>query len=192
MSRELPPVWLLDVDGVLNAVSSKPDGSVWPRNAWLEGVAEGWPIKAAEPVLRFVRDVHAAGVAEIRWHTTWQEAAQGELTQLLGFPDLPLQPCPEFHSGVNAAGGSSLGPGDWWKLPAAHRVLRDEGRRLLWTDDDLKTESYRFNGLGGLSLGEALDRSSLLVSPNMRTGLSYKNLVQIGEFLGCSDLVPVR
>ena len=74
------PVWLLDIDGVLNAAAKKPDRNVWPAADWIEGRAHeaggaAWRILAARPVVDFIRGVHEEGRAEIRWHTTWQHDA---------------------------------------------------------------------------------------------------------------------
>jgi hypothetical protein len=188
------PVWLLDVDGVINAIGTKPDPSVWPRDTWSHtrvSVTDGssWPILTASPVIDFLRAAHDSGAVEIRWHTTWQSDAPKVLAPLLGLPDWPVHPCPEFHGAVNAVGGSSVGPGAWWKLPAALRVVHDENRRLIWTDDDLHMESFSRNGLGGLTLGGHPAGSTLLVSPHVRLGLTKKHLTQITEFIGRADLL---
>jgi hypothetical protein len=194
---DLVPVWLLDVDGVLNAIAKKPDPSVWPKDTWLTGTARAggkhWPILAAQPVLDFVLAVHSAGAAEIRWHTTWQSDAQGALSTLLGLPQFPLTHSPEASAGLAPLGGSSSGYGEWWKLPAAQRVLSEEGRRLLWTDDDLAFEATRayWSSLPlPLPPGLAADRSSLLISPRENLGLTRRHLADIADFLGCSDLLP--
>lgn len=189
MSTNDVPVWLLDVDGVLNAVAKRPDPSVWPRSAWSRHVVRQWPLLVAEPVLAFVRAVHAVGAAEIRWHTTWQHDAF-ELAVKVGLPEFPVLDCPEFHApSVAPYGGSSVSGSDWWKLPGALRVVGDEGRKLVWTDDDLEVEARR-DALGGLPLGVADGGRSLLVSPRMRLGLTPKHLREIAGFLGCPDLLP--
>jgi hypothetical protein len=188
MTDSTLPVWLLDVDGIVNAIGRKPDPSVWPRDQWVVGSAQGWPILAATPVLDFIRAVHSQNLAEIRWHTTWQETAQGELTDLLGLPLLPVMPCPEFHSNVAPAGGSSLSGDGWWKLPAALRVVHEEKRQLIWTDDDLEIESRRKGGLQGLPLNLSGSESTLLLSPRMSQGLGRRHLRMIAEFLNRPDL----
>ncbi len=170
------PVWLLDFDGVINAITGKPDPSVWPREEWVRGTAfadgVGWPVLAARPVLAFVHEVHTAELAEIRWHSTWQQHANTVIRPLLGLPEFPVQPSPERTLGPMYQG--------WWKLPAAERVLHEEGRPLVWTDDDLATErARRPRGLGTVA-GAA---STLLVSPRQNTGLTPKHLRQIREFL---------
>lgn len=181
--RPQVPVWLLDVDGVLNAVTPAPDPTVWPRAAWLDtsATADGarFPICAARPVLDFLSEVHVAGAAEIRWHTTWQHDAVTTLAPALGLPELPVQPAPEFHAPAAVGyGGLARGPA-WWKLPAAERVVGEERRALLWTDDDLMFE----RGTAGLG---AVDRCAdrLLISPQTSLGLTPRHLREIRAWLG--------
>lgn len=174
MTHDTPPVWLLDVDGVVNACTKKPDRNVWPADAWVhtEAQADGhaWPILAARPVLELIRRVHATGAAEIRWHTTWQEDTAG-LEAALDLPHLPVQDAPEYRAW-------NLGrAADWWKVPAVERVLRDERRSVLWTDDDidwnLRRDRDRLTAFGSLTL----------ICPNERTGLTPKHLRHIATLL---------
>ncbi|MEV4756455.1 hypothetical protein AB0J86_15255 [Micromonospora sp. NPDC049559] len=177
----LPPVWLLDIDGVINAVSRKPDRGVWPADQWITGEANAdgvdWPILAARPVVDFIRETHESGRAEIRWHTTWQRDA-ANLAKLLGLPEFPVQPCPEFAAERQLlAGAAPVGP-TWWKLPAAERVVGDEGRALVWTDDDARWELRDQDR-------DALSRlaPTLIVAPRTHLGLTRKQLRKIDAFL---------
>ncbi len=180
---ELPPVWLLDVDGVINAISERGDCATWPADQWrrhevthLNGTT--WPILAAEPVLDFLREVHHAGAAELRWHTTWQNSAQHRLAPALGLPDWPVAGSPEFTDQHDSGYGfAAQVRRTWWKLGAVERVIREEGRRLLWTDDDI-----RYGG------DEELERvlsapGVLAVSPTPTTGLDRGDLASIADFL---------
>jgi hypothetical protein len=132
------PVWLLDVDGVLNAATKKPDRNVWPLDDWAEGCAHDgrrqWPILFARPVAAFIREVHEQGRAEIRWHTTWQQDA-AVVGKLMHLPDFPVAEAPEWHAFL-AADRVKLHDDEWWKIGAAVRVVEEEKRPLLWTDDD--------------------------------------------------------
>ncbi len=174
-TTDRPPVWLLDIDGVINACTKNPDRSVWPADQWHRNPARGgdrvWPILYAQPVIDFIAGVHAAGRAEIRWHTTWQEYAQN-LAEAVGLPTFPVQDAPEYRTWDR---GRAAG---WWKLPAARRVLVDEGRPLVWTDDDITWELVRERRDEFRALG-----SALLIAPSDLTGLTPKHLHQIGEFL---------
>jgi hypothetical protein len=171
MKRE--PVWLLDIDGVINALDHLgPPNRDWPASSWRLVEAESahqirWPIVAAQPVLDFIELVHATGRAEIRWHTSWQEFAVN-VSRSLGLPEFPLQPAPEFDEPVSLT---------WWKLPAAQRVLA-EGRSLIWTDDDFRQELTRIERRRLKACGRAL-----LLCPNTMTGLRQRHLKRIEDFL---------
>ncbi len=166
------PVWLLDIDGVVNAgYRGDPPIDVWPE--WIATSAHNervWPINAAVPVLDFIRRVHDEHHAEIRWHTTWQEKA-ANVGSALGLPDFPVHPAPEFDGGMRSF--------EWWKLPGVWRVLDDEGRRLVWTDDDIGTE-LRFAERAALETRPEV----LMVTPPSSTGLRPQDLERIAEFLG--------
>lgn len=172
----LPPVWLLDVDGVVNAASKKPDRNVWPADQWVHGRADDgrreWPILFARPVADFIRRVHEEGRAEIRWHTTWQEMAVG-IEKLLDLPSLPLQESPEWQ--VHLRGDTE----EWWKIGAALRVVEDEKRPLVWTDDD--ADNWHLERPVRDRLTSA--GPCLIVAPSVTTGLTPKHLRKIDAFL---------
>jgi hypothetical protein len=166
IAMDATPVWLLDIDGVVNVITEAPDSTVWPAKAWVRAEAtcagSPWPLLAARPVLDLIRRVHRAGLAEIRWHTTWQEGAIG-VGAALGLPPFPVEPCPWF--------------GDrWWKLIAVERVL-SQGRPLLWTDDDAERR------LGDEGYELPMSPDALIVSPRSSDGLTAAHLRRIAAFL---------
>lgn len=170
-----PPVWLLDIDGVINAVGRTVATNAWPKESWRQlryrdrsSTGSGLQITVALPVLDLIREVHEAGLAEVRWHTSWQDAAP-RLAVELGLPVFAVAAAPEFHAGTRQG---------WWKVPAVRRVLADEGRAVVWTDDDAShdlghTERAELAALGRL----------LIVSPDPLTGLCKRHLAKISEFL---------
>lgn len=168
------PVWLLDIDGVINALEQfGPPTRAWPAGCWRSVEAESahqirWPIRAAQPVLDFIWLVHTDGRAEIRWHTSWQEFANN-VSHSLGLPEFPVQPAPEFDEPEGST---------WWKLPAARRVLEQEGRRLIWTDDDFGAELSRADRRELRSSGQIL-----MQCPDTMTGLCRRHLKRIEAFL---------
>lgn len=174
----LHPVWLLDVDGVVNACARNRPPKAWPHDQWLHArvTADGhtWPIWAAQPVIEFIRRTHVGGYAEVRWHTTWQGFTDG-LEAALGLPQLPTQEAPEF-----VEQGESLKRGEWWKWPAVRRLL-DEGGPLVWTDDDAGSE------LTDPQKMQLLRDDVLMISPWVHVGLTPHHLGQISEFLGMEE-----
>jgi hypothetical protein len=168
-----PALWLLDVDGVVNAVAKNVVRDVYADWVCLDAKAGGqlFPIKAAQPVLDFLREVHESGLAQIWWHTTWQEDAP-LLGKQLGLPEFGVWRAPE--SNWNYAEHRS----QWWKTPGALRAksIADEfGSKFVWTDDDIPYELSKIDR-------PAFD-GGLLVSPNQRHGLSPKELETIAAFL---------
>lgn len=77
------PVWLLDVDGVLNV----------PRPGWHEAPRSGrahlpvgeYRLRWAKSVVDRVRQLGTSGAVEIRWATTWVDWI-GEIERLMSFP----------------------------------------------------------------------------------------------------------
>ena len=167
------PVWLLDIDGVINAVSRKPPKHVWPEDQWTTGKARdkgrNWPMLGALPVMEFIRRVHETGQAEIRWHTTWQDKAL-EVGEMFGLPEFAVAKAPEFLERETDV---------WWKLPAAERVVREECRPLIWADDDITWSLAHYDVDAELRA----HAPALLISPDETTGLMRKHLRQISDFL---------
>lgn len=182
-ARTDPPLWLLDVDGVVNVLARGAAPDSWPADQWLQRVVvapiEGrglmrLPILAARPVLEFITRTHESGAAEIRWHSTWRFAAVTHLAPVLGLPPLPVSVAPEWQHG-----GDLL----WWKLPAALRAVA-AGRRLVWTDDDLQT----YADLGDADTASALaalaqDDDTLLISTSPARGLGPDDLAAIDAWV---------
>ena len=59
------PVWLLDVDGVINVTPQSGRGSQWPRNQWtkrrVRSIGTQWTVTIADAVLDFQRRADASG-----------------------------------------------------------------------------------------------------------------------------------
>jgi hypothetical protein len=168
------PVWLLDIDGVVNALARGTVRGSFPPDVWRRFLVRAdipdlgpmlLPILVAQPVLDFVRDVHDSGAAAVIWHSTWRESAVTDLAPLLGLPAIPITVAPEW----------TRRPAGWWKLPAARRVAAS-GRPLVWTDDDI---AYYADDLGDLE-GRP---DTLLISPDPVTGLVQDDLDRIAAFL---------
>lgn len=160
------PVWLLDVDGVLN--TTRPGWGAAPRRAVAFSDGMNWPIRWAPALIDRIRGLHASRTVEIRWCTTWCPDAH-QLEGLFRLPCLPrallMDPVPRGAEGRAA------------KLAAARSVLDDEGRCLVWTDDDAIPETWL--------LRDELEAGgrALLIAPSPRRGLQPSHLHSIEAFL---------
>lgn len=192
------PLWLLDVDGVLNAVAIEPDYQVWPRwqrgLARTDGLTRAWPIQWAPDVVEHLLRWHAEGRVEIAWLTTWGPDANEELAELLGLPQLPvagappsrIPPSPDTaadgggastHAALAGADAADPLTGRWWKFDVLRRVLAADPRRpIIWTDDDLAAEPAAMAWM-------RVHTTSLLIAPDPRCGLVPQHLRAIERFL---------
>lgn len=162
---ERRPVWLLDVDGVLNA--PHPEWGDQPLTGIV--VAEGARQKSrwSPALLAEVRDIRDSGLVEIRWASSWCRDISG-LEALLDLTGLPLA-----FQGDNA--GSR-----WDKYFAAESVLRMERRPLVWTDDDLHWIIEGAAGSRGMP-EDGPDR--LLIQPEADRGLTPQDIEVIWSFI---------
>lgn len=151
-----PPVWLLDVDGVINAMK-KPRWGGPPRQATAYCGSEAWRMRFAPELIRRIRELHLSGAVELRWCTTWCPQA-GQLEKIFYLPQLARSLADKD------CGGSTRYPAMNAKLAAALAVVREEKRDLIWTDDDAIPGT-------GTGLDTLLAHGALLISPDDRYGL---------------------
>ncbi|WP_153054228.1 HAD domain-containing protein [Planomonospora sphaerica] len=150
-------MWLLDVDGVINA--SRPGWGAAPRS----GTA--YRMRWAPALLDRIRALHRAGGVEIRWCSTWCADAD-QLERLLALPRL-ARAWSEHLSATAAAAA---------KLTAARQVLA-RGRRLIWTDDvEVPTCGPVHDELTGSS-------QALLIAPSPSRGLQPGHMAAIETFI---------
>ena len=181
------PLVLLDVDGVLNAVSGGLSAA-W--DDWRSGVAAAqgrtFPITWSPSVVRAVLSWRE--LAEVQWLTTWGHDANASLRHLLALPELPVagtydepaEGAPDrdgaTHAAVAPAAPDPL-TGRWWKFDVVRRTVRaDPERRLVWIDDDLFAQDEVRQWMREQT-------SSLLVAPPPSSGLTRAHLDSIDAWL---------
>ena len=118
-----PPVWLLDVDGVINASEPGWGGPPHKGGVWSAVDQYEYTLHWAPRLIDRIRDLHWNGTVEIVWCTTWCAEAD-TLERLWSLPSLGRA----FTAPLRGSEASAA------KLAAARKVLA-EGRRLIWTDD---------------------------------------------------------
>jgi hypothetical protein len=188
-----PPLLLLDVDGVLNALADDADSlAAWPRweRGWASADGRRWPIRWAPDVVDRLRDWHEDGRLELQWLTTWGHDANEELRRLIGLPELAvagtyadedLEGAPEVGAGQAHAAVAPAAPdplsGRWWKYDVARRLREAHpDRRLIWVDDELHHPRSPFVRWAG-------DHGVLAVGPDPVTGLAPQDLRTIEQAL---------
>jgi len=163
------PVWLLDVDGVVNAF--RAGWSTAPRRVQVWSTADNYDYRIRyEPrLIDAIRDIHEGGRAEVTWCTTW--CSEADLLEAeFGLPALPRA----FTERFTGEAASQA------KVAAAREVIA-AGRRLIWTDDveiDVHAEECA---------PWVADGRALVIAPNPSRGLRPKHLDQIEEFLKRDD-----
>ncbi|MEU8613723.1 hypothetical protein AB0C29_37640 [Actinoplanes sp. NPDC048791] len=160
------PVWLLDVDGVINTI--KPGWGAAPRKSlvWSGADNTSYVLRWSPLLVDRIRALHTDGRVEVRWCTTWCPEAE-RLESLWRLPvlgrALDADPMPR---------GAQCWP---LKLAAAWEVLA-EGRRLIWTDDEALPPP------GPAREELTADGRALLIAPRANRGLQPADLHLIEKF----------
>lgn len=159
-----PPVWLLDVDEVINA--DRPAWSEQPYNRTLYADKE-YKLRWAPTLLKQIRRLRADGVVELRWCTTWCTYAH-LLERAFGLLPLVRALADEQCTG-------SPGRVDMAKCAAAQAVLA-AGRRLIWTDDTAVP------AFGPMRESMLATERALLIRPRRKIGLTPAHMAEIEAF----------
>ena len=162
---EFTPVWLLDVDGVLNA--GRPGWGGPPVRLGVPADGVVYPLTWAPALMARIGRIHSSGSVEIRWATTWVDQIAG-VQAAMGLPSFPVA----FRHPRPGRGAAEA------KEAAALRVVEVEGRSLIWTDD----AAIPSDGPVRERLA-ASGRPQLLIAPDPRRGLQPTDLDEIAAFL---------
>ena len=179
------PLVLIDVDGVLNALS---ETGAWADLRTGEAVAQGrsYPIRWSPMVVE--RVVSWCGIADVQWLTTWGHDANSSLRHLVWLPELPVA---GTHDGAAAAGSLDAGAahaavtpaapdaltGQWWKFDVVRRLVReDPSRPMVWLDDDLVNQHEICSWMGSSAM-------ALVLAPDGASGLVVADLDAVDAYL---------
>ncbi len=157
------PVWLLDVDGVINV--ARPGWDAAPRSGNAYADATVYRMRWAPALIERIRTLQLSGTVEIRWCSTWCSQAD-QIERLFALPQLGRSWC----HGLSAVAASDA------KLTEARAVLA-RGARLIWTDDADVPKSGPVN--------DELNRTgqTLLIAPSPRRGLQPDHMDAIEAFV---------
>lgn len=159
----------LDVDGVLNAVTSRdPDWGWSPRSVRRQTIA-GFPICWSAELIDRLNALAACPGVHFHWLTTWEHDAPQILAGKIGLvgSQWPVIGTQERYS-KELTGG-------WWKLTAL-RDVASKDRRIVWIDDDLIDSSAR-------AWASTLRERILLVQPDVRVGLTKDMMTGIEQWI---------
>lgn len=159
------PVWLLDIDGVINV-----DESGWPcplSTGSARTTHRSFTIRWCPQLIDEIRDMHTRGIVEIRWATTWIPFID-EIHALLDLPKIATA----FDVDPRTRGSAVARA----KLVAATSVVHD-GRPLIWTDND----AIPYVGTSAHTFLMHTNRT-LLIRPRPHTGLLHKHISLIKQF----------
>lgn len=167
MTTPNTPVWLLDVDGVVNAATPGWSAPAQQARAFIDGLA--YRLRWSPDLVSRIRRLHASGAVEVRWATTWVD----HIAQVEDLLELPAF-APAF-AGLGQA-PSVLVPGK--KLEAALHAVEIEQRPLIWTDDDAIPRCGPFR-----SRLDAATVPMMFLAPDPSRGLQPPDLDAIEDFV---------
>ncbi len=179
-----PTVVFVDVDGVINA-----DIPQWPTHThrradvFMRSIGSAQRIDYSTAVVDGLRDIEAMPGVEMRWLTTWQQAAAEDLAPVIGIGSTwPVMVEPTTLEGL---GTSYL---DWWKADAVRACVR-AGNRVVWIDDDIAAWQRLARIFGKPERLEWITPGAVLtVRPASRHGLESRHFADIAEFI--DETVP--
>lgn len=186
------PVWLLDFDGVINALSRRGGQTYWQD--WqaahidhphgdrdVRGNPVRLPLLWSPAVIETVAAAVDAGVS-VRWLSTWREHTRLLPPILSGLPEIPWLDenilAADAADGLDARERMVSGP---WKVAVARAAVPDDAP-LLWTEDalsvDMLSESWR----------RARTVPTMFVRPHPAQGLIPRDVRAVREWI--ADYAP--
>lgn len=176
------PLFLLDFDGVINAVS-KRTSDIYPEETWrrtrLLSGNKRYPILFSDVVLDSLR--RAGEVAEVKYLSTWRAdtakfAAEFNLPEW-GYLDESILDAPEEKDQATKYQYRMWEP--YWKVSVARKAMTGNTRPVLWVDDDIPF----MRGAEKL-IAERREVAELVtIHPDSSQGLSPRELDRIEEFI---------
>ena len=147
----MTPVWLLDVDGVINV--SRPGWRSAPHRGIAYAQGMGWPMRWAPRLVDRIRSAHNSGMIEVRWCSTWCPYAD-QLELLFQLPVLvraltgepipggPVSDAMKLAAAFDDTAVPESGPDRHALVDRGALLLRPSSRRGLQPDDLDRIESF--------------------------------------------------
>lgn len=173
------PIFLLDVDGVINCFPARIPRRDRPAPDALHTFeADGFPINVRLTVVSWLQELAQSGRVDIRWLTTWGHNANHSLVPHLGLPELQVQ--------AEERDWPNLHKSRWWKLEAVKQLAAEQpDRPVIWVDDEI---SHWRTAIEFIGHRHEKDISLLLgLSPDEDRGLSDLHMELIDRFLAMRE-----
>lgn len=152
----------LDVDGVINACSTEPEG--WKEFKSFKAL--GFKITYSPVVCEALAHYAQLPGIDMKWLTTWDYNANKQIGEVVGIPSLDV------------AAKCDFGASNWWKWDAVKAAYEEDGLPFIWIDDDLKYEKSAVAWLYSID-----SRLRLGLSPDTSHGLQIHDFKVIDNFL---------
>lgn len=169
------PVWFLDVDGVINALSTVGEKHYEEFSCWEEVRVNGYRIRYAPELIEFINRMSER--VDIHWLTTWDDNAVTMLAPALGLKEFKVAKATGLV--LPFAGMNYLAQNRWWKWNAVIEHIENGGGDFIWTDDQ-NTATVR-NATRKLADKEGLEHS--IITPSKDTGLGRLDITRIENFV---------
>ncbi len=169
-----PPIWFLDIDGVLNSWDSPDPRCGRYTVAWVPVLGQSVRVEYSPTIVDRINDLHRSGRVEVVWLTSWNDHARTQLAPEIGLMDFHVVPEPhERTTRWSALPGTDA---TWWKVGRIlEHIVAHPDRPYIWTDDCLTKADER-------TLRDAGGPPSLLVTVPRTPGLTHTDLDRIEQF----------
>ena len=156
------PLVLIDVDGVLNAISCQRVDSCECHPGWLRRKALGFPLLLNPAHGPWLLELAETTGAELVWGSTWESLANEHIGPAIGLPELPWVPMPPRKFSGHR------------DLKAVGFVPWTAGRPFTWFDDEsMELEAVAYH----------TTQPFLGIEVDGRTGLAEKHITLAREWL---------
>jgi hypothetical protein len=161
------PLLILDIDGVLNPISTIIDNSDLDWNFNVQAVSsEGFHLQLSREMAAALTSLGC----KIQWLTTWifdQDLANEEIGPLIG---LNHKTCCSINK--------SLHDGYAIKLDAMYKILANKGPKVIWIDDEIE---YILKSKDTKDFDP--HKRCLKIIPNSTIGITKQHIKEMEVFL---------
>ncbi len=174
------PIWFLDVDGVINAITSRDTDRFQSGRANPDGPGAGnyqFSIRWDASIIARINELQDSGRVKVMWLTTWGSGANGQLRELIGINELEVADEPPSMRGYASYDDNEPAPGGWWKAGTVRTFVENSpaNRKFIWTDDDIIHEPHAIEYIGSHNI--------LAIAPLEYVTLVHDDIDKIELFL---------